>query len=132
MRIVATVVGGVKRKITSEREVTARTKVVTKPTRNDPPSTEGEARRYRRRDAAEDQGIAQRVAVRSAQDVLEVLGRELKIIREAQGERAHHEATVDEEDHAGKSEARDEARPADTGAHRRTRHRRCAAGDRDE
>jgi len=31
-----------------------------------------------------DEGVAKRVAVRPAQDVLEMLGRDLKIVREAQ------------------------------------------------
>src|SRR5438477_44895 len=117
MRIVATVVGGVNRKITSDRVVTARTKVVT-----NPPRKEGEHRRERGRNGAEDKRVAQRVAVRSAQYVLEMLGRELEVVREPQRERAHDQAPVYEQDDPGEREAGDKACPAYADAHRWARH----------
>src|SRR6266849_152781 len=99
MRIVATVVAGVKRKMTTESVVTARTNVVTKPTRrepasigrmtsqkprsrdapgpvaalHEPPGEEREDRRDERRDAAEDQRVAERVTVGPCRDEGEVL-----------------------------------------------------------
>ena len=61
-----------------------------------------------------------------------MLGRELEVVRKTQRERAYNEAAVHEKDQAGKREARNEAGAADGGAHRRSRHRRRATGDRDE
>src|SRR5437867_776791 len=80
--------------------------------------------------AAEYEGVAQRVAVRSAQHVLEVLARDLEVVGEAKGQRAHHEAPVDKKDDAGKRQARSKARSAHRGADGGPRHGGRAAGDR--
>src|SRR5205085_378398 len=82
------------------------------PTLHEPPRKEREHRRDRSRDTAEEKRVAQCVAVRSAQHVLEMLGRELEVIWESQRERAHDEAPVHKQDDAGEREACDKARAA--------------------